>query len=57
MIFIGIMSEITTIPVSRKFHEWLKGKGKKGESYEAIIKRMLNSEAQQELEASQPSIE
>ena len=47
------MIETTTIPVSKKFHDWLKGKGKKGESYEAIIKRMINSDALQDLEESQ----
>ena len=40
---------ITTIPISKKFHDWLKGKGKKGESYEDVIKRLLQSEFQQEL--------
>ena len=44
------MAETTTIPVSKQFHEWLKSKGKKGESYEAIIKRMINPDALQELE-------
>ena len=44
------MAETTTIPVSKQFHEWLKSKGKKGESYEAIIKRMINSDALQDLE-------
>ena len=47
------MAETTTIPVSKKFHEWLKSKGKKGESYEAIIKRMFNSDALQDLEETQ----
>ena len=47
------MAEITTIPVSKKFHDWLKSKGKKGESYETIIKRMLNSDAMQDLEEPQ----
>ena len=45
----------TTIPISREFHDWLKSKGRKGESYEAIIKRMLKSELMQELESSQSS--
>ena len=45
----------TTIPVSREFHDWLKSKGKKGESYEDIIKKMLKPEFAQELESSQGS--
>ena len=44
---------VTTIPISKKFHDWLKGKGKKGESYEDVIKRLLQAEFQQELEGSQ----
>ena len=40
----------TTISVSMKFHDWLKSKGKKGESYEDVIKRMLKAEFLQELE-------
>ena len=47
------MSDFTTIPVSKKFHDWLKSKGRKGESYEDIIKRMLNPEAAQEIGESQ----
>ena len=43
---------ITTIPISKEFHDWLKGKGKKGESYEAVIKRLLKPEFQQEIEGS-----
>ena len=42
--------ESTTISVSEKFHEWLKSKGKKGESYEDVIKKMLKQEFLQELE-------
>lgn len=38
------MSDITTIPVSKKFHDWLKSKGSKGESYEDILKRLLKPE-------------
>ena len=53
------MSDITTIsttiPVSKKFHDWLKGKGRKGESYEDIIKRLLNPDALQDIEQSQES--
>ena len=44
---------VTTIPISKKFHDWLEGKGKKGESYEDVIKRLLQAEFQQELEGSQ----
>lgn len=40
----------TTISVSKEFHDWLKAKGKKGESYEDVIKRMLKPEFLQELE-------
>ena len=47
--------EDTTISVSMKFHDWLKSKGKKQESYEDIIKRMLKPECLQELEGSQSS--
>ena len=41
---------VTTIPISKEFHDWLKSKGKKGESYEDVIKRLLQPEFQQELE-------
>ena len=52
-----VVMAVTTIPVSKKFHDWLKGKGKKGESYEDVIKRLIKPEFQQELEGSdsQPS--
>ena len=46
---------VTTIPVSKKFHDWLKSKGKKGESYEVVIKRLLKSDFREELESSQES--
>ena len=42
----------TTISVSKRFHDWLKGKGMKGESYEDVIKRMLKPQFLQELEGS-----
>ena len=45
----------TTLSVSKGFHDWLKSKGKKGESYEDIIKKMLKSEYVQELESNQIS--
>ncbi len=47
--------EDTTISVSMKFHDWLKSKGKKEESYEDVIKRMLKPEFVQELESFQGS--
>ena len=49
IIFMEIMPD-TTISVSKRFHDWLKGNGKKGESYEDIIKKMLKPEFLQELE-------
>ena len=42
----------TTISVSKKFHDWLKSKGKKGESYEDLLKRLLKPEYVKELEGS-----
>ncbi len=45
-----IVMTVTTISVSEKFHEWLKSKGKKGESYEDLIKRLLKPEFLKELE-------
>ncbi|MEK6983371.1 MAG: hypothetical protein AABX33_02260 [Nanoarchaeota archaeon] len=42
-------AKATTILVSREFHEWLKRKGKKDESYEDIIKKMLSAEIVKEL--------
>jgi hypothetical protein len=33
--------ERTSIQVSKDFKNWLESKGKKGESYEDIIKRLL----------------
>ena len=54
MKFIDVMADTdTTISVSKKFHDWLKNKGKKEESYEDVIKRMLKPEYLQELEGSQ----
>lgn len=47
--------EGTTILVSKKFHDWLKNKGKKGENYEDIIKNMLKPEFLQELKDTQES--
>ena len=51
--FMIFMGNTTTIPLSKEFHDWLKGKGKKGESYEDVIKRLLKPEFKQELEESQ----
>lgn len=31
----------TTIKLNREFKEWLKKKGKKGETYQDIIKRLI----------------
>ena len=44
-----VVMTITTIPISKEFHDWLKSKGKKGESYEAVIKRLLKPEFKEEL--------
>ena len=52
MKLITAMTE-TTISVSKEFHDWLKGKGKKGESYEDVIKKMLKPEYLQELGSSE----
>ena len=41
---------VTTIPISKEFHDWLKNKGKKGESYEDVIKRLLKPEYKEEVE-------
>ena len=46
---------ITTIPISKEFHDWLKSKGSKSESYEAIIKRLIKPEHMQDLQQSSPS--
>lgn len=53
---IAIMTD-TTISVSTRFHDWLESKGKKAESYEDVIKRMLKPEFAQELENFQGSSE
>ena len=45
----------TTLSISKEFHDWLKSKGKKGESYENIIKKMLKPEFSQELENAKES--
>ena len=47
----------TTLSVSKKFHEWLKSKGSKGENYEDIIKKLLKPEFVSELKAARgPSV-
>ena len=51
---IAIMAN-TTIPISKEFHDWLKSKGKKGESYEGVIKRLLMPELRNELGSKTPS--
>ena len=47
--------KVTTIPISKKFHDWLKSKGMKGESYEEVIKKLLKPELLQELDETQES--
>lgn len=47
----------TTISVSKEFHDWLRSKGSKDESYEDVIKRLLKPELLQELGSSQNSPE
>ena len=42
IIIIRLMTD-TTLSVSKEFHDWLKSKGKKGESYEDIIKKLLKT--------------
>ena len=45
------MADITTtLSVSKKFHDWLKSKGNKGENYEDIIKKVLKPEHVKEFE-------
>jgi len=34
----------TTIKLDREFKEWLANKGKKGETYQKIIKRLIQNE-------------
>ena len=45
----------TTLSISKEFHDWLKSKGRKGERYEDIIKKMLKPEFLKELEGSSSS--
>ena len=40
----------TTISISKKFHEWLKSKGDKGDSYEKIITKLLKPNMAEEYE-------
>ena len=56
MKIIDIMT-VTTIPISKEFHDWLKSKGKKGESYEDVIKRLLNQEYKGEIEEKEKAVE
>ena len=50
-----LMSDITTIPVSKKFPDWLKSKGSKGESYEDILKRLIGHELTEDTDSSSAS--
>ena len=45
-----MMADNTTIAISKKFQEWLKNKGKKGEKYEDIIRRLVNYEFELDFE-------
>ena len=40
----------TTIAISKKFHEWLKSKGEKGDRYEKIITKLLKPDMAEEYE-------
>jgi len=51
MIIMVIMVD-TTISLTKGFHDWLKSKGKKGESYEDVIKKLLKPELLQEFKSS-----
>ncbi len=44
------MVNTTTISISKRFQNWLKEKGKKGENYEVIIKGLLKPEVLKDLE-------
>src|SRR3989338_7307151 len=44
VINIIIIMADTTISVSKRFHDWLKDKGSKGESYEDIIKKVIKAD-------------
>lgn len=57
MVIMADKAAITTIPISKKFHDWLKSKGMKGESYEDVIKKLLKPEFLKELEAPKESSE
>ena len=46
---------VTTIPISKEFHDWLKSKGMKGESYEEVIKKLLKPEYQRDLKVPKVS--
>ena len=42
--------ENTTIAISKEFHDWLKSKGTKGDSYESIVRKLLKPEYAAELD-------
>lgn len=46
----------TSISISKEFHNWLKSKGKKGEKYEDIIKRMLKPEFLNEIKQENSNV-
>lgn len=52
-----ILMATTTIPISKEFHDWLKSKGRKGESYEDVIKRLLSPEFKEEVGGTQDTSE
>ena len=43
---------VTTISVSKEFHDWLTNKGNKGESYEDVIKKLIRNEYLREYTSS-----
>ena len=45
-----VSMENTTIAISKEFHDWLKSKGTKGDSYESIVRKLLKPEYAAELD-------
>jgi hypothetical protein len=43
-----------TIMVSKEFHDWLKSKGNKGESYEDVLKRVIKADFLRSLKQDAP---